>query len=727
VSAKGGPERELRPILGAASAATAGIVAPAAVFAPAGRDRVTLYVIAAAVAALLVVPWAAAGGPSALMRAIGGDVSLWPVLTASAIALACAYREADRWTAVFCGFAVAWAFVSALVTGPTGPSFGWGAAIALAALTVAFARAIARRGVFAGDPTVATIVVVIATLLVIFIFYPVAKSLLAALFDARGNFAPQLAAQRLLTEDIWGLGCFGGGTRCGVAINSAILATLVGILSTLLGLVFALVVQRGGGRYSGILKLMSILPIVTPPFVIALALVVLFGRTGLVTGWLDACCGIPRSRWIYGLPGVTLAQLLTFSPIAFMILYGALQAISPALEEAAQTLRASRARVFRTVTWPLLRPALANAFLLGFVESLADFGNPIVLAGNFDVLSTKIFFAVAGAQHDPGRAAALAAVLLGLTLIAFYLQQRWIGRLSYVTVTGKGDGGLPGKLPKPLWNTVFAIAVSWIAFTLVCYLIIFIGGFVKDIGRGDMTLTFHHLLQGFAIAFDNKASIFTGSAWPSLFNTITVAAVAAPLTAAIGLLAAYVITRHRFVGRRAFEFLTLVSFAIPGTVIGVSYIVAFNVAPLELTGGMAILVLCFVFRNMPVGVRAGVAALAQIDKTLDEASSTLRASTVRTLREVILPLLRPAILATLVFSFTHAMTAVSAVIFLATAKYNLATVYVINRVEAGEYPLAIAYSAVLIVVMLFVLLAMQLLVGDTRLGRRSAPALVTGN
>ena len=144
------------------------------------------------------------------------------------------------------------------------------------------------------------------------------------------------------------------------------------------------------------------------------------------------------------------------------------------------------------------------------------------------------------------------------------------------------------------------------------------------------------------------------------------------------------------VGRKAFEFLTMVSFAIPGTVIGVSYIVAFNVAPLELTGGMAILVLCFVFRNMPVGVRAGIAALAQIDRTLDEASSTLRASTVRTLFKVVLPLLRPAILATLVFSFTHAMTAVSAVIFLATAKYNLATVYIINRVEAGEYPLAIA-------------------------------------
>jgi iron(III) transport system permease protein len=198
--------------------------------------------------------------------------------------------------------------------------------------------------------------------------------------------------------------------------------------------------------------------------------------------------------------------------------------------------------------------------------------------------------------------------------------------------------------------------------------------------------------------------------------------VAAPLTAIVGLLSAYVITRHRFAGRGAFEFLTLVAFAVPGTVIGVAYIVAFNVPPLELTGGMAILVICFVFRNMPVGVRAGVAALAQIDRSLDEASSTLRAGTLTTLRRVVIPLLRPAIVTTLVFSFTHAMTAVSAVIFLATAKYNLATVYIIGRVEAGEYPLAIAYSTVLIVFMLGVLLAVQALTGETRIGRRQRDA-----
>jgi iron(III) transport system permease protein len=611
--------------------------------------------------------------------------------------------------------------------GMAGAAFGVWQYAALFGLTLVFARAIARCGAFVGDVTVSSIVVSVAAMLLLFIFYPVGKSLVAALLDKSGQLALGLAAERLLAPDIWSVDCVAGGTTCGVAVNSVILATIVGLGTTLIGLVLALAAQRGGQRYSGVYRIMAVLPIVTPPFVIALALVVLFGRTGLVTSWLNTAFDIPRTRWIYGLTGVTLAQLLTFTPIAFMILSGALAAVSPSLEEAAQTLRASRARVFRTVTWPLLRPALANSFLLGFVESLADFGNPVVLAGNYEVLSTKIFFAVAGAQHEPGRAAALATVLLMFTLIAFWLQQRWLGKASYVSVSGKGDSGLPAQLPTGLRRTTVGFAMAWIVFTLACYAVILVGGFVKDIGRGDMTPVMAHFADGFGIEMRNGWPAFVGSAWDSFFTTIEVAAIAAPLTAIVGLLSAYVITRQHFVGRRAFEFLTMVAFAIPGTVIGVAYIVAFNVPPLELTGGLAILILCFVFRNMPVGVRAGIAALAQIDKSLDEASSTLRASTWRTLTKVVLPLLRPAIVATLIFSFTHAMTAVSAVIFLATAKYNLATVYIIGRVEAGEYPLAIAYSTVLIVFMLTVLLLVQRFTGNVKIGRRSQAEMVTGH
>ena len=702
---------------------------PATGLAP-RRDFWLAGLAALALLTTLAPPWFAGRPGSALVLALGGAAPAHaPVVAAALLAAWFAWRSQFAALAACAGLALAWLLGAGFAAGVAGGSFGIGATTALVALTLLLARALARCGHFGGDTTVATIVVTIASLLLLFIFYPVGRSLVSALQDSGGSFAPALAFERLTAPDIWGLGCFGGGTGCGVAIKSLVLATLVGLLSTGFALVLALAVQRGQQRGLGaVAKLMSVLPIVTPPFVIALALVVLFGRTGLVTTFLSNAFGLPRTRWIYGLPGVTIAQVLSFTPIAFMILSGAIAAISPTLEEAAQTLRASKARVFRTVTWPLLRPALAAAFLLGFVESLADFANPIVLAGNYEVLSTKIFFAIAGAQHDPGRAASLAVVLLLFTLIAFWLQQRWLGRASYVSVGGKGDSGIAAVLPDGLRRACTGTAIAWIGFTLACYAVILVGGFVKDIGRGDMSLVLTHIIEGFGIEWNGAKPHFTGSAWDSFFTTIEVAAIAAPLTAAVGLLSAYVITRHQFAGRRWFEFLTMVSFAVPGTVIGVAYIVAFNVAPIELTGGLAILIFCFVFRNMPVGVRAGIAALAQIDKSLDEASSTLRASTWRTLTQVVLPLLKPAIVATLVFSFTHAMTAVSAVIFLATAKYNLATVYIIGRVEAGEYPLAIAYSTVLMLFMLTVLLGVQRFTGAARLGRRerTQPLIVTG-
>ncbi|MCB1434713.1 MAG: iron ABC transporter permease, partial [Alphaproteobacteria bacterium] len=190
------------------------------------------------------------------------------------------------------------------------------------------------------------------------------------------------------------------------------------------------------------------------------------------------------------------------------------------------------------------------------------------------------------------------------------------------------------------------------------------------------------------------------------------------LTAAIGLITAYLLVRQRFAGKDAFEFTTMLSFAVPGTVIGVSYIVAFNVPPIELTGTGLILVLSFIFRNMPVGVRAGVASMSQLDKSLDEASLTLGANSWQTFRKIVLPLLRPAILAALVYSFVRAMTAISAVIFLVSARYDMATSYIIGKVENNEYGIAIAYSAVLIFVMFAAIGLFQLLVGRRQLGRR---------
>jgi iron(III) transport system permease protein len=600
------------------------------------------------------------------------------------------------------------------------PGMGYGALALGTTYLMLLSCALAAQGYCRGDLFVVGSITLIIALIGLFVFFPVLTILASALQDNQGQWAPAQFTEKLFDKSIWGLGCLTGGVSCGVAWNTVLLGISVGAGTTLLGMAFALVAVRTNFRAKRLLRLLTVLPIITP-FVIGLALILLFGRSGVVTALMSDLFGIPRSRWIYGFNGVFLAQMLAFTPIAFLVLIGVVQGIAPSLEEASQTLRASRWTTFRTVTLPLMRPGIANAFLLGFVESIADFGNPLVLGGNFEVLSTKIFFAVVGAANDQGKAAVLAIVLLTFTLGAFWAQQRWLGKKSYTTMTGKGDAGLAVPLPRRVEALCYGMTLPWALMTVGIYITIIFAGFVKAVGR-DHTFTLEHYRTGFSFEWAERGLRFTGSAWNSLWTTLEISAIAAPLTAAIGLLTGYLLTRQTFAGRRAFEFGTMLSFAIPGTVIGVSYILAYNTPPIELTGTGIILVICFIFRNMAVGVRSGIATLSQIDKSLDEASLTLGARSGTTLRRVILPLLKPAIVAAMVYSFVRAMTAVSAIIFLVTAQYNMATAYIIGRVEAGEFGLAIAYSSILIVVMLMAILLIQLVVGERKVSRRSTAA-----
>lgn len=594
---------------------------------------------------------------------------------------------------------------------------GYGAALVGAAFLFLLTLGIAARGAIGGDVFVVSSIGLIVTLVGIFIFLPIVEMLASALVADGGGYSLGSFVGKFFSARIWGLGCLAGGLRCGVAWNSLFLAVAVGVITTLLGLVFALIATRTGAKYKSLLRALTVLPIITPAFVIGLAIILLFGLSGVFTqawAWLS---GSQPTRWVYGLPGLLIAQSLAFTPIAFLVLIGVVEGVSPSMEEAAQTLRANRWQTFRTVTLPLMRPGLANAFLLGFIESMADFGNPLVLSGKYDVLSTEIFFAIVGAQYDQAQAAVLAIVLLIFTLSAFYAQRFWVGAKSYTTVAGKGDSGVHPALPRPLTVVISIVAIFWLALTIIVYATIFYGSFVKLWGV-DASLTLDHFRQAFAIGWNEFGLHWKGSAWDSFWTTIWIALVSAVPTAAIGLLTAYLLVRQRFSGQSAFEFGTMLSFAIPGTVIGVSYVIAFNVPPVEITGTAIILIISFVFRNMPVGVRAGVASMSQLDRSLDESSLTLGANSFQTFLRVILPLLRPAILAALVYSFVRAMTAISAVIFLVSARYDLSTSYIVGRVENNEYGIAIAYASALIVVMLAVIGLMQLVVGRRDIGRR---------
>jgi iron(III) transport system permease protein len=598
---------------------------------------------------------------------------------------------------------------------------GLGATLMATAFAMLFSVGLAERGFFKGDAFVAGSVVAVALLVTTFTFFPVVKILVQAVQDNDGAFSLSAFLNRLFTEKVWGLSCITGNTRCGVAWNTLILAILCAVLSTGLGLAFALIVTRTAFPYKKVLRILSVLPIITPPFVIGLGLILLFGRSGLINQFLEWAFHVQPTRWIYGLQGVLLAQIFAFTPIAFLVLIGVVEGVSPSMEEAAQTLRANRWRTFIDVSLPLMRPGIANAFLISFIESIADFGNPIILGGNFGVLSTEIFFSVVGAQLDQGRAATLGIVLLLFALAAFFLQRRAIGRKVYTALSGKGDSGLPTPLPNLTRKLCYGIALPWALLTVVIYAMALVGGFVETWGR-DYTPTFKHYEKAFGVEWGPHGLLWTGAAWNSFWTTVKLSAIAAPLTAALGILAAYLLTRQKFVGQSTFEFGTMLSFVIPGTVIGVSYILAFNVPPIEITGTALVLIVCNIFRNMPVGVRAGMAAMSQIDKSLDEASTTLGARGFTVLRTILLPLLKPAVVAALVYSFVRAMTTVSAVIFLVSAEYEWATTYIINRVVNGDYGVAIAYSAVLIVLMLIAIWIIQKLVGERRLGRRAIAA-----
>jgi iron(III) transport system permease protein len=532
------------------------------------------------------------------------------------------------------------------------------------------AKALSRLGLIKGDTFISGSILSIGALLIVFILFPLGV-ILAKGMIAESGVKP--------THFIHTLRGYAGTGR--IIFNSVLMASTVGVLSTVIGLAFALVVERSRLRFKAFMQGFSLLPIITPPFVIGLAIIFMFGRMGFIT---NSLLGI-RTSFVFGYFGIVMAQTLSFAPMAYLVLSGVVRSLDTSLEEASYTLGANRWHSFRTIIWPLIRPGIANAFLLSVIESLADFGNPILLGGDFDVLATSIYLAIVG-RYDEVLAASLGIVLLSFTLTTFLIQRYWVGRRSYVTITGKPSRFASLPLPKLLDYSLVGFVFFWSALTIVLYGSVCIGSFVKLWGINNTFTLMHyrHFLT------DGLGSYIT--------------------TAVVGLLIAYLVSRYRFFGRRPFEFTSMLSFAIPGTVVGIGYIMAFNTPPLIFTGTATILIICFIFRNMPVGIRAGVAALQQIDPSLEEASITLGASNATTFHRIVLPLIRPAIFSGLVFSFVRAMTAISAVIFLVTARTKLATTVILGRIEAGKLGLATAYCTLLIVTMIAAIALMHLVV-----------------
>ena len=501
-----------------------------------------------------------------------------------------------------------------------------------------------------GEPLLAAAIAGIFALLCLFILYPLARVLTVSVFPD-GALSLRLYREFLgswfIRQALW---------------NSLLIGCLTALGGTAVGFLFAFTLTRTDIPGKRILALAAILPIISPPFVSALSIILLFGNNGLITRQLLGFQDVA----LYGFRGLLVAQIFTFFPVAYLTLRGILESLGGTLEDAATNLGATRWKAFRRVTFPLCLPGIASALLVLFIESIADFGNPLILGGSgFPILSVQVYLQVTGMYDLPG-GAALAVILLVPSVITFLVQRYWVARKRYVTVTGKPTRAVIRAVSPGMRRILFGACVAVALFVLLFYATILVGAFSRAWG-----VDHRPTLRNFGYVFSVGAQ--------AIVDTLIIAVTSSPLAGLLGMAIAFLVTRRRFPGRRVMEFVSILNFAVPGTVIGIGYILAFNQRPLLLTGTAAILIANFLFRYIPVGIQSGMAGMRQIDPAIEEAATNLGASTQTTFRRITLPLLVPAFFSGLVFSFVRSMTAISAAIFLVSADWSLMTVQILSQ------------------------------------------------
>jgi iron(III) transport system permease protein len=649
-----------------------------------------------------------------------------------------------------------------------------------------------------------------------------------------------------------------------VFFDTLVMGVLTATGGTILGFIFAYTMVRCQLPFKRLIHLLALVPTVSPPFALALSTILLFGRNGLVSHQLLGMEFGPGINDIYGMDGLVFVQVITFFSVAYLILRAMLERLDPSMEEAAHSLGAGKFHIFRTVTLPLLIPGIAGSFLLLFVESLADLGNPLFISGKVTVLSAQIWLAVAG-EYDYQKASALAFVLLLPTLIVYLVQRYYVTRRSYVSVTGKPTGGQ--ILVREAWIRWPFIVITYLMCLLIIllYVTIVYGSFAAAWGVDYLpTLKWWELMVARGVE--------------SVLDTTFLSAFATPIAGLTGMFLAFLVVRKRFTGKEGLDFISNLGGAVPGTILGIGFVLAFSTPPslvvgilyvllafylawtalqtradrwiaslvgtvigaglalayqaldsfgiayllfyvlglvyvalglltwlgfkrrsagwllagmglylmlydavdyvaapiaalsrsippgfwanaifqlsdhikvffqtpmpltaisfaflsllalgdargrqrtaltavlvgmiaalcfigqpLALVGTPYIIVAAFAVRSLPASVRAGVAALQQIDPSIEEASGILGADAQYTFRKVTLPLILPALLAGLIFSFTRHMTSLSAIIFLVSARWRIVTASILSEWEQGGVSIAACYSTVIIVVVL---------------------------
>lgn len=521
------------------------------------------------------------------------------------------------------------------------------------------------------EPGFAILTIILALAILLLIVVPV----LAVLLRSFG-----IGSETLTLEHYKSF--FSSSSYLGALRNSVTSSIVTTIMVTFLSVVLALYVTRTRSFLSRFYSGMALLPLVTPPFIFSLSLIILLGRNGLVTNVLYDWFGWDFS--IYGFWGVVISQIIGYFPMGYMLIEGTMRTMNPSLEHASRDLGSNQWGTLRKVTLPLAKSGIIKAALLVFVMAMADFSNPLIIGGDKSFLSSEMYLAVVG-QQNMELAAVMGVFLIIPSLIIFIFQTYFLKDANLETISGEA-GGSNAPLSKSVKTVMLTISSVFILFILGMFVMVVLGAFVKIIGINN-TFTLDHFKEQ--------------NDWGPLYTSIIVSLISAIFAAVIGMLQGYLFARKPIPGKSILEFLTLFGLAVPGTVMGIGYILVFNGPPFFLTGTVTLLVLNMTFRKIGVGMENSISKMHQIDSSMEEASSDLGAGPYRTFIKIVAPLLTPSFVAGFVYTFMTAMVSISSVVFLISPGTNLVAVEILNLAEQAKVGMASALSFILIVIVLF--------------------------
>ena len=521
--------------------------------------------------------------------------------------------------------------------------------------------------------------------LIVFVIWPLAQVFLQAFKAGRlmEGFS-LLQFERLIQKPSVGRAFY----------NTMLIGVITSALGTGIGTLIAYTLTLTHLPGKKLLRILTILPLVSPPFAVSFAIIMLFGRRGLITWDI-----LHISQWnIYGPQGIVITQLISDTPLVILILSSVFASISRDLEEAAEDLGGKPFYILRTVTFPLVTPAILTAALLTFISSISDFGNPMLIGGGYQMLATQAYVQMIE-MFDLQLGAALAMLLVIPAFLAFLLQHWISNRRSYITVTSGARTGYIRK--QPVWINVllYSLTIFVAVLTVLLYGSIFVGAAVNAWGF-DYTLTTRNI-RGLLTAI------------PQLKNSLIVSVGSGIVGGIIGIVIAWLVSRKKFPGKGGLDFTATIMYAIPGTVVGIGYIIAFNAAPYFWTGTFFIIIIAYAFRRLPVGLRTSVAAQKQIDPTLEEASLDLGASRFRTFAKITFPLLNRAFFAGVIYIFIRSMTDLSAAVFLNAGRTQLYTVRMFRVMITGTPSEGAAFAGLLIIIILIALGILSKLTGKS--------------